>query len=99
MDKVLDNRWFTLTLAQQMVNIGNEVKRAMRFNDRDDKRDMFLDKAIKYIHLSMLDPKNAKVIPELSIGEKVLSDYMGENSLNCSREQILRYYESFNRLL
>ena len=37
MDSVLNKNWFTLTLVQQMVNIGNEVKRADRF-DTDSKK-------------------------------------------------------------
>ncbi len=33
MDTVLADGWFSLSLAQQMTNIGNEVKRAVRFDD------------------------------------------------------------------
>ncbi len=29
MDSVLSEKWFKLSLVQQMVNIGNEVKRAL----------------------------------------------------------------------
>lgn len=63
------NKWFSLTLPQQMVNIGNEVKRAMKVKSDQNKKNAFLEKALKYTHLSMNDPKNEKVIPELKIGE------------------------------
>lgn len=63
------NKWFSLTLLQQMVNIGNEVKRAMKVKSDQDKKNAFLENALKYTHLSMNDPKNEKVIPELKIGE------------------------------
>lgn len=46
MDSVLNEKWFELSLVQQMINIGNEVKRALRFSSYPDKRNMFLDRAI-----------------------------------------------------
>lgn len=98
MDSVLD-RWFELSLVSQMVNIGNEVKRAVRFDSDKAKRDMFLDKAIKYTTLTMQDPKNAKVLPELEISREVLEDYKGEHVLNCTKEQINGYYSAFANLL
>jgi hypothetical protein len=30
MDSVLNERWFALSLVEQMINIGNEVKRVVR---------------------------------------------------------------------
>ena len=98
MDSVLD-RWFELSLVSQMVNIGNEVKRAVRFDSDKARRDMFLDKAIKYTMLTMQDPKNAKVLPELEISREVLEDYKGEHVLNCTKEQINGYYSAFANLL
>lgn len=98
MDSVLD-RWFELSLVSQMVNIGNEVKRAVRFDADKAKRDMFLDKAIKYTTLTMQDPKNVKVLPELEISREVLEDYKGEHVLNCTKEQINGYYSAFANLL
>lgn len=63
MDSVLSEKWFDLSLAEQMVNIGNEVKRALRFSSNPEKRNMFLDKAIQYTCLTMEDPQNVHVYP------------------------------------
>ena len=82
-----------------MVNIGNEVKRAVRFNDDESQKHLFLEKAIHYVDLTMQDPKNQKVLPELSIGRDVLSDYDGEHYLDCTKEQIRDYYMSFAALM
>lgn len=41
MDSVLDEKWFSLSLVQQMINIGNEVKRAVRFDSNTDKKICF----------------------------------------------------------
>ncbi len=42
MDSVLSEKWFQLSLVQQMVNIGNEVKRALKFSSDPDKKICFL---------------------------------------------------------
>jgi hypothetical protein len=41
MDSILNERWFSLSLVEQMINIGNEVKRAVRFDANEKKRQYF----------------------------------------------------------
>lgn len=96
MDSVLMDGWFSLTLVQQMINIGNEVKRAVRFDENAEKKHAFLVKAIQYTDLSMQDPKNQGVLPELDITRKVLLDYDGEeHKLDYSKEQLRDYYMNY----
>lgn len=99
MDTILNNGWMELSLVQQMINIGNEVKRAFRFEEGSSKQKMFLDKAIQYTDYTINDPKNKNVIPELNMGKEVLEDYKGSHSLNCSAEQISGYYRTFENLM
>ncbi len=99
MDLHLEDKWFTLSLVEQMINIGNEVKRAVRFDSNKDKKTVFLNKAIQYTELTMQDPKNIRVLPELEISKEVLEDYKGNHVLNCTKEQINKYYSTFMNLL
>jgi hypothetical protein len=100
MDSVLlDEKWFTLSLVEQMINIGNEVKRAIRFDADEGKKTMFLDKALKYTLLTMQDPKNAHVIPELQISKEVLEDYKGNHEIDCSKQEIEKYYMTYTYLI
>lgn len=99
MDSVLAERWFSLSLVEQMVNIGNEVRRAVRFDDDAKRKRAFIDKALEYTQFSMSDPKNACVVPELEICRTVLEDYAGARVLNCSKEQICSYYDKFLLIL
>ena len=99
MDTVLNEKWFELSLVQQMINIGNEVKGALKFSSDLNKRNMFLDRAIQYTHLTMEDPKNVHALSELLISKEVLEDYFGEHNLACTGEQINRYYQSYQYLL
>ena len=95
MDPVLTEGWFSLSLVQQMINIGNEVKRAVRFDQDEEKKDAFMNKAIEYADLTMKDPKNRDVLPELEIGKQVLIDYNGDHILDVSKEQLRDYYLRF----
>lgn len=99
MDSVLREKWFDLSLVQQMANIGNEVKRGLKFYSEPEKRNMFFERAIQYTQLTMEDCKNAHVLPELLISKKVLEDYSGEHNLACTGEQISRYYQAYQYLL
>ena len=95
MDLVLTEGWFSLSLVQQMINIGNEVKRAVRLDQDEAKKHAFLSKAIQYADLTMQDPKNRDVLPELEIGKQVLMDYDEDHVLDVSKEQLRDYYLHF----
>ncbi len=99
MDLHLNDKWFAMSLVEQMINIGNEVKRAVRFDFNKDKKVLFLNKAIQYTELTMQDPKNIRVLSELEISKEVLEDYKGKHILNCTKEQIDKYYSTFMNLL
>jgi hypothetical protein len=99
MDTILNKRWFDMSLVEQMINIGNEVKRAVKFDADEKKKAMFLDKALEYTNLTMMDPKNAHVIPELQISKEVLEDYKGRHELNCTKEEIKKYYMTYTYML
>lgn len=99
MDSILNEKWFELSLVQQMINIGNEVKRALRFSSNPDKSNMFFDRAIQFTQLTMQDPKNAHVLSELLISKEVLEDYRGKHNLACTGEQINGYYQAYQYLL
>jgi PIN domain nuclease of toxin-antitoxin system len=100
MDSVLNERWFSLSLVEQMINIGNEVKRAVRFDSDQTKKAKFLDKALEYTTLTMQDPKNVRVIPELQISKEVLEDYYsGKQEINCSKDELQKYYMTYTYLI
>lgn len=99
MDSVLSESWFAMSLIEQMINIGNEVKRAVRFDADEKKKKVFLDKALEYTALTMNDPKNVRVLPELEISKKVLEDYRGKHEINCSKDEIKNYYMAYTYMI
>ena len=99
MDTTMIESWYKLSLPEQMINIGNEVKRAVRFDKDIEKKKSFIDNALKYIDMTIDDPKNHTVIPELRLGKDTLEDYIGNRDMNCTKEQIRDYYMQFVYLL
>ena len=99
MDPVLKDSWFRLSLPEQMVNIGSEVKRAVRFDSNAEKKTVFLEKTLALTELTMEDPKNQKVLPELEISREVLMDYQGKHKMDCPKESIQRYYMNFTFMI
>lgn len=52
-------RWFTLSLAQQLGNIGSEVERALSFQERNDKArfNSAYDRMLELFDLSLSDKR------------------------------------------
>ena len=59
MDTAIKERWFDLSLPEQMINIGNEVKRAVRFDKDSGKKRSFIERALKYIDLTVNYPTHS----------------------------------------
>ncbi len=58
MNTVSEHRWHTLTLAEQMANIGSEVGRAAKWQGKDDKLfNSAVGRAMKLIDLTLEDPR------------------------------------------
>ena len=57
MDSVLNEKWFNLSLVHQMLNIGNEVKRALKFSSDPDKKICFLIEQYNILSLQWRIPK------------------------------------------
>lgn len=51
MDSVLREKWFDLSLVQQMINIGNEVKRGLKFDSDPTKKPFFFKRQFNILNL------------------------------------------------
>jgi len=58
MNTTSESRWHTLSLSEQMANIGSEVGRAAKWQGRDDKVfDGAVKRALELFDLTLEDPK------------------------------------------
>lgn len=97
-DEATREKWFSLSIGDQISNIGSEVLRADKWKKRGNYERMrsFYDAAIDFLMLSRYDPKNKKRISEFDLCIDELADYfIGENKWNTTSEKLERYYNSF----
>ena len=96
MDSILS--WFALPFEKQMLNIGSEVSRALRWKNAGN-REREVNAAIKAVEifgLTKMDPKHAKRFLELHDYELTLMDYLfGENERGNTDESIMALYNQF----
>lgn len=98
MDKELKEKWFSMSIQQQISNIGSEVSRAIAWKNKGNEKraDGFCQKAIDYLVLSVEDPKNVHRIGELIFCIRELQDYfLGKNYYNTTDQMLKKYYDAF----
>lgn len=90
-------KWFSLSINDQISNIGSEVERALKYKDKDKNKTIeFLNKSIELITRTQKDPKNIHRIGELNFCIEELLDYfIGDNIYNTKDTDIRKYYNQF----
>jgi hypothetical protein len=93
-----DVRWFAMPIGMQISNIGSEVGRAIKWQNRHDKAKAvsFCDKAIELLQLTKKDKKNKFRQGELDFCIEELKDYFeGDNIYNTTDTKLMKYYDAF----
>lgn len=97
------DRWFGMSISEQILNIGGEIQRAVDNDKREghiglasERTREYLGKAFEWINLSELDPKNYDRIGELDAAKSEVIDYFGRNTFGNDSESIMGYWNSFN---
>jgi hypothetical protein len=87
-------KWFSMTLAEQMGNIGSEVHRLMLSENRDQKRfDSAMDRTLELIDLTLSDPRWKKGYKEIARVREILCDiYFGENQYDTTIGALDNYF-------
>lgn len=92
-----NGRWITMSLAQQMGNIGGEVHRLVLSQNKDKGRfDSAFDRALELIDLTLADPRWKKGYKEIARVREVLCDIcFGQNQYDTSLEALDNYFFQF----
>ena len=90
-------RWFALSFAEQMGNIGSEVHRAVQWQARDRKIfDAAVDNTLELIDLTLRDPRWQKRTSEiLRVREFFCDTVFGDNQYQISLEDFDNYFLGF----
>jgi len=92
-------RWQTLTLAEQLGNVGSEVGRAIRAKERRDESrfEPALERALELLDLTLADPRwRANRLKEIARAREVTCDFLvGDNEYHSTGESLDRYFLQF----
>lgn len=82
-----NGRWLTMTLSQQMGNIGSEIHRLVLSQNKDQSRfDSTFDRALELIDLTLSDPRWKTGYKEIARVREVLCDIF-------FRPKSIRYFD------
>jgi hypothetical protein len=96
--ELANGRWNSLSLVEQLGNIGSEVSRASRAKTLNniDRMTPAIERCLELIDLSIQDPKNRKRLRELCRIREVLCDfYYGENNYASTASNLDSYFLPF----
>ncbi len=90
-------RWQTLSLSEQLGNVGSEVGRALKARDRHSARfQPAFDRALELLDLTIADPRHRGRLRELCRVREVVCDYLaGDNVYGSTDDTMDRYFLAF----
>jgi hypothetical protein len=95
-----NGRWWQLSLAEQLGNIGSEISRANRWTGRNETlaRGAF-ERALELFDLTLDDPRHRQSparLRELARAREVVVDfYDGANEYHSTAENLQRYFDAY----
>lgn len=95
--ELAEGKWFTLSLMEQMGNIGSEVSRASKWQEKDEK--LFwgaVERALELFDLTLMDERWRKSRYEIARAREVFVDAVyGGREYNSSLGDLNRYFLPF----
>jgi hypothetical protein len=93
-------RWFAMSLAEQLGNVGSEVGRAIRWRARRPEiAQGALHRALELIDLTLDDPRHRASVSRLReicrVREVLLDFLVGSNEYGSTEATTQRYFDAF----
>ena len=100
----LYERWNELSFPEQMLNIGSEVSRALKWeNKKKERSESAFFRSLELIHFtskSLYNNGYSHRIKEMGRAKEVLYDYFyGGNVYKSNPQSLLKYYNDFITLV
>ena len=92
-----DGRWQTLSLAEQLGNIGSEVHRAHKAEKTNENRFLAArDRALELFDLTLADPRWRGRLREIARAQEVFCDAtLGGELYGSTLENLEKYFDQF----
>lgn len=91
-------RWHSLSLIEQLANIGSEVERALNWRQKGNPAysQKALERALELIDLTIADPRHLTRLKEITRLQEALLDYfLGENQFQSNERLWRKYFYAF----
>ena len=96
--QLADGHWNGFSLMEQLANIGSEVERAIKWENKKNQSysELAYFRALELIDLTLDDKKNLHRLHEIVRIRELLVDYfVGSNSYQSSDEKWQKYFYPF----
>jgi len=94
---VSEDRWFKMTLAEQLGNIGSEVGRAAKWQTKD--QDLFwgaVTRALELFNLTIKDKRWSRRLREITRSREIFADaVLGGKEYKTSLSELEPYFMQF----
>lgn len=91
-------RWRSLSLAEQLGNVGSEVYRALRRHEQRDQAGFqhAFDRALELLDLTVVDPRWKTGRRELTRARELLCDFFYDgNNFRTNPDSLQAYFDQF----
>ena len=91
-------RWFTLSLAEQLGNVGSEIGRAINWQKKGklELQNKAADRALELLDLTIADKRWQNRLKEILWAKNLTADYFyGKNEFKETPEQLEKYFYYF----
>ncbi len=96
--ELAQGRWQSLTLAEQLGNIGSEVSRANRWRQNGNQEQVWraLERALELFALTLADSRWRGRRYELARAREVVCDFFaGDNEYRSTGKNLQAYFDAF----
>jgi hypothetical protein len=95
-ESLAEGRWFKMTLAEQLGNIGSEVGRVMRARNDPKRRENAAFRALELFELTLSDPRWKSRLKEIARAREIFcDDVYGQGEYGITLEDLDRYFNMF----
>jgi hypothetical protein len=91
-------RWYEFSLAEQLGNVGSEVSRALKWQQRGSTEHCMraAERALELLDLTLADARHRGRLRELTRLREALVDYFyADNRFGSTPDRWLRYFNAF----
>lgn len=92
-------RWKKMSFCEQMANVGSEIERAIKWQEKDNSEysEKALLRALELLKLTINSVPNKSYLKELTrLREIILDFFMGKNIYNTTASSLKKYFYYFN---